>query len=156
MKLQEIPDFRATAMTKFCESQAIKDLLTNTENSSAAAGDLIMHNIFPYAHVPGTSTTARTYITMELFVPRVQNKTFKQVRLVYYVFSHETLISVADNDSGKMRLRHDLIAQEIDSIMNGSRDFGLGRLSLANTADFSPIENYYGVVLTYDADEFNR
>ena len=156
MRLKEIPEFRSTAISQLCESQTIKDLLTDTSGSTATQSDLVLTNVFPYEHVPDTQTTARAYITMAIFVPSVQNKTFKSVRIIFYAFEHETMIAVQDSESGKTRMRHDLIAQEIDRIMNGSQMFGLGRLSLSSTVDFSPIDNYFGVAITYDASDFNR
>lgn len=53
-------------------------------------------------------------------------------------------------------LRVDLLADAIDSVLNGSLEYGLGHVELKDVDDVHPAKDYYGVVLTYDITDWNR
>lgn len=154
MRLAEIPLYRATAMDMISNNQKIKDYLTNRENSTVQSESLLFTQIFPYYFIPGTTQKGQSFITMVFRVPRVIDRTFKEIQIQIFIFSATKILPCVDTATGKKRLRTDLIANEIDTMFNGSNSFGL-KLELVSTDDISPLEDYFGTRLTYNCTEFN-
>jgi hypothetical protein len=154
LNLAEIPEYRAKAMEKIATNQRIKDYLTDTVNSTVAPADLINRHIYPYWRIPGSTTTAKNFVLLSIYVPRVIDRTFKEVTVKVGAFSFDSTINCIDPDSGKNRLRYDLLANELDEIFNGSDVFGM-KLGLISTQETLLFDDCYGVILTYKTVDFN-
>ena len=111
---------------------------------------LMYSKIFPYAYTPEAEKDTDTFICFRLHIPEVLNKTFKQMRIVFYIYTHQSNIRTSDG------LRPDLIAERIDHLFNGTLDMGVGRMRLENIDDISPSQNFHGLALEYSVSEFNR
>lgn len=156
MYLFEIPEYRSEAMKKIATNQKIKNLLTNKTDSTDTPDSLINQYIFPYWKIPGTTTEQKTVVIMNMRVPRVENKTFKQIVVEFGILCPVSLIPCVDPSTGKNRLRFDLIAHEIDKMFNGTSDIGF-KLELVSMSDYSLTDiGFHGVVLRYSTDDFNR
>lgn len=155
--LKEITEYKKWLMTTFSESQNIVNLLLNTggnvnnfRNYVIPNNDVKFENIYPYAYVPEETRTASSFICYDIKVPKVQSKTQKKVNLYFYIFSEQSLMKCNQGT------RIDLIAENIDMIMNGTMDIGIGRMELVDVDTLNPIRGYYGRTLTYTTNEWNR
>ena len=148
MLMKELKQYRQTLLNKIVSSEKMVQLVLNNYSSNSL--HLIKDHIFPYPHIINTITKEGTYITVKISVPKVYNKTYKSLYIWIYIFSHENLV---DTDEG---LRTDLIAEEIEKVLNGSLDFGLGRLELDTVEDFNTPNSFLGIVMRYVATDFNR
>lgn len=90
------------------------------------------------------------YICFRIYIPEVQNKTFKTVNIVFYIFCHQ------DNIRTSNGLRPDLIGERLETLFNGSMDLGVGRMKLYGMDDISPSSTFHGIALEYTVSEFNR
>ena len=148
--LEEITDYRAEIMKVLCSDREIVELLTDKKDRNIPDRNLMYTQIFPYAYTPETTQKATTYICFRLTVPRVDNKTYKNISITFYIFTHQSLVRTTDG------LRFDLIGEAIDGLFNGKRGLGLGRVELNGMDDISPTKDYHGISLEYVVSEFNR
>lgn len=154
MYLDEFKKYRSSALNKLTNNQKIKDLITDVKDSQISSDELINKHIFPYEYLPGVTEEAKTCITMLFSVPETYGRSLKRAKLIFYVFTHESLMW-AVGDDGVSYLRYDLICEEIDKMFNGSDDFGL-KLQLQSRYDgYIPVDRFHGVQLIYETNEFN-
>lgn len=150
MLLHELTEYRQKVMKALCSDQTIVDLINDASGSTCPDRSLMYSRVFPYAYTPDTTKETNTYVCFRVYVPTVMNKTFKEMRLVFYVFSHQDKIRTSEG------LRPDLIAERIENLFNGTMDLGVGRMRLEGTDDISPAPNFHGIALEYAVSEFNR
>ena len=154
MYLSEFRKYRSSALKQIANNQKIKSLLLDKDQHVDDDMSLVGRYIFPYQFMPGVTEEAKTCITMLLTAPEVYNRSILRMRMIYYIFSHESLLWVPDND-GVMCLRFDLISEEIDKMFNGSDAFGL-KLQLVSRYDgYIPMDNFHGCQLIYETNDFN-
>jgi hypothetical protein len=110
---------------------------------------LIYTQIFPYAKVPTTQDTAKTFITMK-FGYKPDGVFYKVSNIWFYVITH---ISLVRTDYGM--LRYDFIINEIDKLFNSQRGIGIGKLPFYTMDDFQVNDNWLGVCIGYKSTEFN-
>ena len=53
-------------------------------------------------------------------------------------------------------MRTDVLADEVDKIMNGNKDLGLGTTELRTVGRVNPAKDYFGRTLIYRSVDFNR
>lgn len=147
--LRELNYFRKKINQKLCSDQELVNLVTGKE-SKVPDQSLLYKNIYPYAYTPDTVKDTDTFICHRIYIPRVNNKTLKNVKIVFYVFVHQDNIRTHDG------LRYDLIAERIESLFNGAMDLGVGRIELNEINDISPAPKFHGIALEYGVNEFNR
>lgn len=148
--LKELTEYRKEIMKTLCSDEEIVKLVTDKENPLVPNRSLMYKNIFPYAYTPDTVKEIDTFICFRITVPEVFNKTCKQMKITFYIFTHQSLIRTQDG------LRPDLIGEAIEKLFNGSLNIGLGRVSLEGMDDISPITDYHGIALEYSVLEYNR
>lgn len=148
--LQELASDKEKLLKFFLSDQTLVDLLTNETNHPCPALDLRYAQVFPYHWLSGTITEQKSYLCFSVSVPRVPTKVVKDVVLKIWIFSHEDIMRT---DNGP---RIDLIAGAVDNILNGSTEFGLGKVDLKNTSEIYPAKDFYGYALTYEVQDFNR
>ena len=73
------------------------------------------------------------------------------IHIYIWVFSHKSKLRMLEGG-----VRVDKLVSEISKIINGSRYYGLGELDLYSVKRFSPIMDYQGKVMMFQATEFNR
>lgn len=148
--MRDLTHYRKAIMKALCSNADIVHLILDDDAAEVPNRDLMYTHIFPYAYVPDTEKETDTYVCFSVAVPRVQNKTYKQMEIVFYVFTHQSQIRTSNG------LRPDLIAEAIDEMTNGALGLGLGRVKLSRLEDISPTTNYHGLGIQYTVSEFNR
>ena len=137
-------------MKSLCLSEKIQRLILLTPPNNTNGREMMYKNIFPYPYVPDTVVEANTFICFDMEVRRVQNRTFKDVSISFWTFTHQSLMRTKDG------IRTDLLANEIDNIINGNRKFGLGTVELQSVTLMNPAKDYHGRTLIYRSVDFNR
>lgn len=145
MNLAEFGEYKEKIGTKIRALPEIKALLGTGANVDKQVLDML--------YIPGIVSDARTYILFDTDVPRVVDFEIKDVRIIIQVISHKSVVN--RTNSSELGNRNDLISKYIDMELNGSRDFGIGRLALSNVSIVRTDEGYYGRQLVYMASEFN-
>lgn len=148
--LKEVKEYRKLIMKTLCSDKKIVELITDNSNSPVPNRNLMYTRIFPYAYTPDVTKEASTYICYRVASPRVMNKTYKQMEISFYIFTHQSLMRTSDG------LRPDDIGEAIEELFNGSLELGLGRVKLEGMDDINPITDYHGIALQYLVAEYNR
>lgn len=148
--LEKIPEYKSYLLKLFMKNDNLVKYIGNKDESIQDPVDLIGVNVFPTPYIPDTETEVKTYICMDMYVPRVQDKIFKTIRIVINVFSHK------DMSLYKSKSRVDLINIEVDKILNGNLDFGIDEVELVSVLPYIPNNNFSGKQIIYDVPNFNQ
>lgn len=147
--LEEIPEYKTDLLRKLLNNEKIVTYIGN--NDIEEASELIGVNVFPFPYVPDTETEVKTYICMDIYVPHVRDKIFKDVRIVINVFSHKEMCMY------KCKSRVDLINIEVDKILNGNDNFGIDEVQLVSVAPyFDAGSKFSGKQMIYNVQNFNQ
>lgn len=150
--LQEITTYKNQLMKAICTNEAILSLLKIHGDESMTGRDMPYNRVFPYGHVPDTNETAKAFICFDLIVPRVWSNVIKEVEIDLFVFAHQNIMRMPEGQG----IRIDLIATELDKILNGSHAYGVSTVELTYLGNFIPIPNYYGHEIRYKVPDINR
>ena len=150
--LEEFTSYKQTLMKALCTSSVVKNLLKLSSDPSNITGkDMRYKRIFPYNYVPLTIETAQTFICFTVTAPNVKDDLITELRLTIYVFTHQDLMRT---DNG---MRTDLLISEIDKLLNGSTQYGLGKVSLKSCDVMQvPCQGYSGLYSVYSVKDFNN
>lgn len=151
MDLVEFYDYKNLLMEDMCKNEQIVKLVTGNEDARVPNHELPYSQIFPFEYVPETVSEAKTFICFDVDIVEVPNKTFYIPVLYIWPFTHKSNLRLPQGG-----LLLDKLTAEINSMLNGSRYFGLGELMLSSVGRFKPILDYSGRVLTYTARDWNR
>ena len=110
----------------------------------------IWRNIFPIKYAPDVNSEAKTYITLSMYSPRVEDNVYKEVRIGFHIFTHIDLQKMVTGDS-----RTDYIQSEVDKLFNRNENFGIGLLELKANNELYVNEKYMGSTLWYEVTNFN-
>ena len=149
MYLEELSKYKIEIMKRLCLSKEIQSLILFSESENQGK-EMMYKNIFPYAFIPDTVTDASTFICFDLEIQRVQNRTFKDINMLFWIFTHQSLMRTENG------IRTDIIANEVDKILNGNKNFGLGTSELKKVLRINPAKDYHGRTLIYKTVDFNR
>ena len=142
------------------KNQFMQDILTNTEIVKLLHDDYkevdhpeeyMYTQVFPYAHLPDTVEHGFTFICCDVDISRTYNKTYYQLELDVYIFTHKSKMRLPEGG-----VRVDRISAEIARLLDGSRMYGLGELNMSSSKRFAPMADYQGRILTFTCDDFNR
>lgn len=150
--LEEFTTYKQTLMKAICTSDSIVDLIKlDTDKPEITGKDLRYVRIFPYNYVPLVTENATTFICFTVTAPVVKNEMITELCLTIYVFTHQDIMRT---DKG---MRTDLLVSEIDKLLNGSLEYGLGKVSLKGCDVMQvPVRGYSGLYSIYSVKDFNR
>lgn len=148
--LEEIPNYKNDLLKEFLKNEKIITYIGNKDEEIQDPVDLIGVNVFPFAYIPDVETVVKTYICIDIYVPRVKDMIFKDVQIVLNVFSHK------DMGTYKGKSRVDLINIEIDKILNGNYSFGIDMVELVSVMPYTPNYKFSGKQLIYNVPNFNQ
>lgn len=151
MQLQEFFDYK---------NQLMKDLLTNDEivrlldvdGVTAENAEVLAYDrVYPCEYIPDTVQDGYTFICFDVDISRANDKTYLSPTVYIWVFTHRSKLRLPEGG-----IRTDKLCNEICKAINGSREYGLGELSLYACKRFAPMTDYQGKVMTFFAKDFNR
>lgn len=108
--------------------------ITDALDPNVETGELLYNNIFPFGKIPGTIDEAKSYITIEVSIPKVStvNRFFKEVLLTLTVIVHDDLMKT---DYGMTRLDYLGIALEELFNQKALQGLGIGKLELVSNIE---------------------
>lgn len=148
--LQELTTNKIKLFQLFLQDRDLVDLLTNTTTEALPAMELQYEQVFPYPWLDDTVTQVKSYLCFDVTVPRVNTAVVKDVYLHVWIFTHQQLMRTATGT------RIDRIASTVDYLLNGSTNFGLGKVDLKTLENITPAKGFYGRHLVYEVQDFNR
>lgn len=156
MTLKDIGTYKTRLMSTILTSSDICELMLGKGFDQDTVDDDLMYSyIFPYLYVNDTQIEAKSYICMEVDIPRIANFSVKDMKIIIWCYCHKDKDYMRYSKKGYLGTRADILTDMLDRKLQSSRDFGIGRLQL-NSVAYLPIgNNYYGKQLIYSCSEFN-
>lgn len=126
--------------------------------------DLLDKYIFDYNQNPYTIQDVQTFITVQVHIPEArfsysytqqQNNTFVSPTVEIWITSHENHMRVK-NIPKVTQNRNDYLSALIDTKLNGSTDYGIGKLFLTSNKEFSYEKDYLSRVMIFTTLDLNN
>lgn len=149
--LDELFDYKNQLIDDLLKNKNIIRLLSNDCKTLRHPEELVYSQVYPYEYVPDTVEHGQTFICCEVDIRRATSKTYLMPEMYVWVFTHKSLLRLPEGG-----VRVDKLCSEITKVINGSRMYGLGELNIRSATRFSPISNYQGRLITFDAVDWNR
>lgn len=147
-KLLHDPCVVEALLGKVSEEDDVEELLLGEE--SGAPG-----HIYDFEYVPEINENTDTYLCVEAVVKTAPTDTAYTIYLYVFAYCHKKIMHSYSRD-GMGGNKADILASDVDKILNGSRDFGIGRLRLLGDDIYKPNNAYYGRCIVYESEAFNR
>lgn len=126
-------------------------LITGNDDFSSDPKSLVYDQVYPFEYIPDTVQNGRTYVCCDVDIQTVTSKTYLNPVVYVWVFTHKSLLRLPEGG-----VRTDRLSSKIESIVNGSRYYGIGELELSSIKRFSPIQDYQGRSIVFQAKDYNR
>lgn len=141
------------------KNQLIGDLLTREDIvkliredlTTETAEELVYTQVFPYEYIPQTVQEGHTFICCDVDIDTVFSQTYLSATLYIWVFTHRSRLKLPEGG-----VRTDKLASCIADAINGSFNYGLGRLKLHAVKRFAPMDDFQGKVMIFRTGDFNN
>lgn len=155
MNLNELFDYKNQLFKDLLTNETIVQLI-NEEKTLETAEDLCYTQLFPYEYIPETIEHGHTMICCDVDVISSSMRTNRNPRLYYkpviyiWVLVHKSKLRLPQGG-----VRYDAICSEIANTINESLWYGYKGLQLSSVKRFTPLTDYQGKVMTFNADDIN-
>lgn len=152
--------YKSEVIKQICQSQPTIGLIGNDPNidiTSEKASEIMDNNIYDFNYVSKTIERADAFIMVDTDMVGPTSGTMNNWELYVQVVCHKDFVpldsSIFKGVSGN---RLDNLAGEVDSLLNGTRLFGIGQLELSSCVTASVPDAFSSKLLTYRINEFRR
>ena len=158
-QLDEIVDYSHKIINKIILSPDVMRLIANTSDYDPNSDDAERWE----AHVndrnwiEDTIQAPGAYILVDAELTKAPTGSIKNMTVSIQVVCEKSFMQLTnDIFPGIKGNRRDNICRQTDLLINGSRDFGIGRLNLVSATLASAPEGFTSRVLTYEVPDFAR
>lgn len=148
--MTELTENKEQILKTLLMDQEFVDLVSNEVGHELPALDLRYTQVFPYGWIAPTISDAKTYVCFDVDVTDTSTIAVSDIYMYFWVFTHNTLAMTNEG------VRVDRIAARIDRLINGSTELGFGKVKLESCVRDSPNADYYGRVILYSVQNWNR
>ena len=154
MTLKDIGVYKNRLITTILKSNDICELISGKDYGEINIDDEVMYkNVFPYLYIDGVQNEVKTYICIEVSVPKTYDFTYKNMEIDIWCYCHKDIMEY--HKKGYLGTRADILSDMVDRLLNSSNNYGIGRLKLQSSVPLSISMYHYGRHLTYSCTEFN-
>ena len=158
--LDDLIDMKHEVIRAISQDQNVVGLLLNDPNvdmESDSAYNIVETNIYDFDYVDHSVERSDAYIMVDSEMVSAAsgsiNKWYLYVQVVcekaYNPLSHKIFKGVKGN-------RRDNLVRSIDVLLNGSHDYGIGKLDLISAGPATVPDSFTSFMLTYEIHEFRR
>lgn len=162
MNLSELGAYKHKVAGLFASDPDIIDLMLGPVDDDADTDEMLLGDdkdscghIYEFEYTPDINETTDTYLCMETVVAKAPTDTAYRVYLYVFAYCHKKIMQSYKKE-GRLGTRADILAEDVDRLLNGNPDFGIGLVRLVNNEVYKPVNNYYGRCLCYEIQSFNR
>ena len=148
--LSSVDDFKRIIVNKFLRDRQFVDLVTNSTNHGLPASDLLSRQVFLYDYVDGTVQADKVFVCVEADDNRVKTPAVSLFDIYITIAVPKSMMDM----NGK--IRRDAIAQRIDEMLNGSTEFGFGKLERKPGGRLQFSDAFRAKLLHYSVENWNR
>jgi hypothetical protein len=148
--LSEFTEYKRKVVNLVLNDEECVELITGVENTTLPAISLVNTQVFPYDYIDETTTDAKVFVCVEVDEGEVKGPAVGWMHLWVYVAVPKSMM----NMDGE--IRRDALAQRIDKLLNGNRDFGFGKLERKPGGRIVLHDSFRGRFLHYHVRDWNR
>lgn len=157
--VDELVDYNQLIVNRILSSQKVMALIANDPNldlDSDAAAEWEEH-IIDHAWIDDTVQEAGAFVTVDVDVSNLESGVIKEMRVYVEVLVSKAYMKLSPSlFKGCKGNRRDNIVRQVDKLINGSYDFGIGKLDLVNIRTVTTANKFAGKLLTYEVYDFAR
>lgn len=157
--LDQLVEYPARIIKRISDDNVCVALLVNKAFDAVDEKDrdkVLEENIFTYQYVDETTNESSAYVWVEMEVNDVSNEQIKGIRIYVTIACHKSYMGLTNSTyKGVIGNRRDNLTRYIDKLLNNSKDFGIGKLSLKSVKTLAPINGFVLRELTYSIPDFN-
>ena len=148
--LSSLTDFKRLILNKLLNDREMVNLLTNSENHTLPAKDLLNRQVYLYDYVDGTIKSDHSILCIDADDSWAETPAVSKFLIEIIIAVPKSLMDMPGN------IRRDAIAQRIDRLLNGSTEFGFGRLERKPGGRIQLNEAMRARMLRYSVEDWNR
>lgn len=148
--LDELPSDKEKLIQFILSDRTFVDLFTNDTTFELPALGLMYEEVSPILLIDPTITDQKSYLCLSALPKRIESATILDVEIKIWIFSHKLIMRTPNGP------RVDLLSAAIDSLINGSSGFGIGKANLQPMREIYPAKDFYGYEMRYIVTDFNR
>lgn len=147
-----ITEWKDIAISRFLGNEDILMALDVTDDEIEEG--LTYKRVFPHLYIPDTVEETSSFINVEVRVPDISSSgVWVYPELIVDVIVHQNKMKL--DIPGISATRADYLSQLIDRELNGSMDFGVGKLVLVSNEPGSVNDKFRFRRLTFEAQDVN-
>lgn len=163
MNLKEIGEFKNKVISKLIHDDNVVDVLIGKNKNKDNKEELLLGIdetgkngcVFKFEYVPDTQEMSKTFLCVEVIPDKTNGGSVTDMYLYIFIYcSKDIMQTYHRNQSSGTRI--DILASDVDRILNGNSDFGIGPLEWDSSNIYKPAQIYYGRVLVYSVSAFRR
>lgn len=163
MNLEEIGSFKNKIVSKLINDDNILDVLlgdlTDIDDPETALlgkdGSGSSGRVFKFEYIPDTQENSKTFLCVEVVPEETDGDTITDMIIYVFAYCSKNLMQTYHR-KGQAGTRIDILVSDIDKILNGNSEFGIGPLEWAGSSIYKPAQPYYGRMLVYRVGTFRR
>lgn len=149
MNLTQRAQYKQAVIDRFLASEAFCQALA--KEGEAAPADTARQRIFPYRFTQFPLQEPDCCVGVDVITAKSETASICTNQLSLWICCHKSLFA-----GDAYETRADRLAAEADRLLNGSAEFGIGRLQWEGMQLYEPTPEYYGYLLQYSASGFSR
>lgn len=126
------------------------NLVTAVPDYPLPAADLLNKQVFLYDYIDSTVKDEKVYVCIEADDGVAYSCAVSRFDMYIYIAVPKYLMDMNG------QIRRDAIAQRIDTLINGSTDYGFGKLERKSGGRIRLSDEFRGRVLHYTVEDWNR
>ena len=111
--------------------------------------------VFKFEYIPDTQENSKTFLCVEVVPQETDGDTITNMVIYVFAYCSKNLMQTYHR-KGQAGTRVDILVSDIDKILNGNSEFGIGPLEWAGSSIYKPAQPYYGRMLVYRVGTFRR
>ena len=157
--LDQIIDYKSDAIYAISQSKIVVGLMLDKIDPDMDGDDyeIAREHMYNFDYIPDTNLASDAYILVDADMVMSPTWTVKDMELYVQIVINKTYMPLKTKLwKGRKGNRLDNLSREIDLALNGSRDFGIGRLQLISARTANVPTAFSSKLLTYRIPDFAR
>ena len=98
---------------------------------------------------------AKTFLCVEVIPEKTSGDSVTEMTVYVFAYCSKNIMQTYRR-KGNAGTRIDILISDVDKILNGNDEFGIGPLEWAGSDIYKPAQVYYGRVVMYKVSSFRR
>lgn len=157
--LDELIDYKFNVITAISNSKDVVGLMVDKPDPDVYGpdGDEARRHMFDYDYVDNTQLEAGSYIMIDCDMVSAPTGTIKWLEVYVQVMVSKSIMELDHKKfSGMIGNRLDNLIRQIDLLINGSRDYGIGQLQLVGVRTARVPSSFSSKLMTYRTPDFAK